>query len=75
MWLFAVVTVVQWGFLLFTGQVNQNLKGFASEVVQYLVQVLRYLAFASDEKPFPFSPWTDSSATPVATGTGQDGQA
>ncbi len=56
-WVFAIVMLVQWGFMIFTGEANQNLKGFMSEVGQYITQVLRYLALQTDEKPFPFSSW------------------
>lgn len=57
LWVFGVVTLVQWGFLLLTGQVNDNLKGFHVEVGRYITQVMRYLTFESDDKPFPFSSW------------------
>jgi hypothetical protein len=62
LWVFAMVTVVQWGFLLFTGSINANLKGFLAEVVHYITQVLRYLAFQTEEKPFPFAPWPHQAA-------------
>ncbi len=58
LWVFAVLTVVQWGFLVFTGAVNSYLRGFLSEMARYISQTLRYLAFASEYRPFPFSPWS-----------------
>jgi len=69
-WVFALVMLVQWGFLVFTGEINQNLKGFMSEVGQYIARVLRFLAFETEEKPFPFSPWPHQARDSSAQGPG-----
>ena len=54
---FVTVVVLQCGFLLLTGRKNDNLLQFASSVLRYYVQVLEYLCFKSDARPFPFMPW------------------
>ena len=54
---FVTVVVLQCGFLLLTGKKNDNLLQFAASVLRYYVQVLEYLCFKSDERPFPFKPW------------------
>lgn len=62
--LFQVATVVMWVlvvlqflFSLITGQDNRNLRSFGSSLSAYIYQVLKFLTYASDEKPFPFSDW------------------
>jgi hypothetical protein len=48
--------VVALGFLwvLFTGEPNPQLKSTGASLAAYLSQVVRYLTFNSNEKPFPF---------------------
>jgi len=63
LWVFAFVVVIQFGFLLITGQVNTNLKGFNKEVGLFLFDIIKYLSFQSNVKPFPFRDWPyDESA-------------
>ena len=48
--------VVALGFLwvLFTGEPNPRLKSTGQSLAIYLAQVMRYLTFNTNEKPFPF---------------------
>ncbi len=57
LWVFTFVVLIQFGFLLITGQVNKNLKGFNQEVGLFLYDMIKYLSFQTDEKPFPFRDW------------------
>ena len=57
LWVFSFVVIIQFGFLLITGQVNTNLKGFNKEVGLYLFDIIKFLSFQSNEKPFPFRDW------------------
>ncbi len=57
LWVFAFVVLIQFGFLLITGQVNKNLKGFNQEVGLFLYDMIKYLSFQTNEKPFPFRDW------------------
>lgn len=57
LWVFSFVVVIQFGFLLITGQVNTNLKGFNKEVGLFLFDIIKYLSFQSNAKPFPFRDW------------------
>jgi hypothetical protein len=57
LWVFCFVVLIQFGFLLITGQVNTNLKGFNTEVGAFLTDLIKYLSFQTDEKPFPFRDW------------------
>lgn len=55
----AAVIVVQFGFVLITGQRNQNLLHFGASLSRFMYDVLRYFTFNSDDTPFPFQPWPE----------------
>lgn len=57
------VVVLQAIFRLFTGNVNERLLTFGKQISDYIYQILMFLTFNSEEKPFPFSSWPDSTAT------------
>ncbi len=57
LWVFGVVVLVQFGFLLITGNLNKNLKAFNGELSEYLSDIIAYVGFQKDEKPFPFQGW------------------
>jgi hypothetical protein len=48
--------IVVLGFLwvLFTGEVNRELRGIGQAIAAYIYEITRYLTFNTDEKPFPF---------------------
>lgn len=52
-----ITVLMQFGFLLLTGQLNEHLLDFGQKLSTYTYQVVRYLTFNSDEKPFPFGEW------------------
>jgi Flp pilus assembly protein TadB len=55
-----VVVVLGFLWVLFTGDTNPQLKKTGQSLATYLSQVLRYLTFNSDERPFPFDlDWPD----------------
>ncbi|MCP4699421.1 MAG: DUF4389 domain-containing protein [Gammaproteobacteria bacterium] len=51
------VVLFQFGSMLFTGKVNERLLVFGQSLSVYTYQVMRYLTYNSDEKPFPLSSW------------------
>ena len=57
LWVFGVVVLVQFGFLLITGNLNKNLKAFNGELGEYLSDIIAFVGFQNDEKPFPFQAW------------------
>jgi hypothetical protein len=57
LWVFGVVVLVQFGFLLITGSLNKNLKAFNAELGDYLSDIIKYVSFQKDQKPFPFQSW------------------
>lgn len=52
-----VLVTVQFLFSLVTGQDNPNLRKFGHSLSIYICETLKFLCYASDEKPFPFADW------------------
>lgn len=48
------VIIMQFFWVLFTGGVNSSLDSFGQSLATYTYQIIRYLTFVSDERPFPF---------------------
>jgi hypothetical protein len=51
------LAVVQFGFFAVTGRLNDELKAFNFNLIQYLWELLAFVAFVRDEQPFPFGPF------------------
>lgn len=56
-----VLVVVQFLFALITGADNINLRKFGDSLSIYIFSVLQFLIYNSEEKPFPFADWPESS--------------
>ncbi|MBI5751557.1 MAG: DUF4389 domain-containing protein [Hydrogenophilales bacterium] len=52
-----VVTIIQFVMMLLNDAPNARLLAFGRGLGRYLQQIANFLAFASEEKPFPFSDW------------------
>jgi Flp pilus assembly protein TadB len=50
----AAVVVIQFFWVLFTADTNEELKQFGQQLAYYTYQIIRYLTFNTDERPFPF---------------------
>ena len=48
------VVVVQFFWVLFTGETNQKLQEFGKSLATYTNQIILYLTFNTEERPFPF---------------------
>ena len=48
------VVVVGFFWVLFTGEVNQQLRQAGQAIASYIYEIVRYLTFNTDDKPFPF---------------------
>jgi ABC-type Na+ efflux pump permease subunit len=59
-------SVLQFLAKLFSGSAIRALADFGDDLATYLSQVIRYLTFASDEKPFPFAPLPSRKTGPGA---------
>lgn len=56
----AVLIVIQFIFALVTGEGESRLRSFGGSLSTYLFQILQYLTYNSEEKPFPFKDWPES---------------
>jgi hypothetical protein len=57
------VVVLQFLFVLFTGNQNTRLKEFGAHLSTYVFDIVRYWTYNSEEKPFPFAPWPGGENT------------
>ena len=57
-----VVVAVQFLFSLITGEDNLHLRRFGHSLSTYIYEILKFLCYSSDEKPFPFADWPASAS-------------
>lgn len=60
-----LITIAQALFSLFTGKDNVNLRALAKDLGIYVLQIIEFLTYNSELKPFPFSPYPGSEAEAV----------
>jgi len=51
------LVIVQFGFKLVTCETNSNLSTLSKSINRYIFQILQFVTFNQNEKPFPFSEW------------------
>ena len=56
-----VVVILQFLFVLITGQQNTRLREFGDDLSVYVYQIMSYWTYNSEERPFPFAQWPGSS--------------
>ncbi len=56
------VVVFQFLATLFAGEPNGRLKSFGLSLGAFIYQIIAFMTFNSDEKPFPFGPWPEGKA-------------
>jgi len=59
--LLMAVVVFQFLATLFTGETNAQLRAFGLSLAAFIYQIVSFVTFNSDEKPFPFGPWPEST--------------
>jgi len=60
--LFAVV-VLQFFWVLFSGAINEQLRALGQSLAGYTYEIVRFLTFNTNIRPFPFdTPWPPSKA-------------
>lgn len=52
-----IVVLFQFGTKLFTGNTNDRLLELSQNIASYIYEVVRFLGFNSEEKPYPFGEW------------------
>lgn len=55
--LLGIVAVVQFVWLLASGEPNNYLRQFGTSLARWFADVVRFLTCASDDKPFPWKAW------------------
>ncbi|HPQ96402.1 MAG: DUF4389 domain-containing protein [Thiothrix sp.] len=51
------LVLIQIALRLLTGEINDNLRTLSSDLSQYIYDMLRFMTFNSERKPFPFAEW------------------
>ena len=59
-YLIVALVVLQFCWALIAGEGNDKLRDFGSSVARFILQVLRFLTYNTDDKPFPFADWPES---------------
>ena len=57
LWLIGAIIAIQFLFNLLTGRPNKQLLTFSDSLGQYIHQLISYLTYLSEDKPFPFGAW------------------
>jgi hypothetical protein len=60
-----VLVIAQFIFSLITGEDNFNLRKFGRSLSIYIFDTLKFLTYASEEKPFPFADWPQAEQSQV----------
>ena len=53
----SVVIVLGFFWVLFTGETNEQLRKTGQGIAAYISQIINYLTYNTDDKPFPFGEW------------------
>lgn len=55
--LIGATAILQFAWKLVTGETNERLTSFGEDLSRYFYQILRFLTFNTEDKPFPFNEW------------------
>jgi hypothetical protein len=61
------VVILQFFWMLLSGQTNARLTAFGLSLATYSYQIITYLTYNTEEQPFPFADWP-----PGPPGSGQE---
>ena len=59
-----LIVIFQFLTKLITTELNEQLLNFSDSLTKYVAQILLYITFKSEERPFPFSPWPNGNDAP-----------
>lgn len=57
-----LLVIFQFVTKVITGGLNSNLEQLSTKMTCYAMQILNYITFQSEERPFPFSPFPSGDA-------------
>jgi hypothetical protein len=55
-----LLAVIQFVLLLVNGEPSRSLVRFSDSLGQYVQQIIRYLGWRSNQKPYPFEQWPEA---------------
>jgi hypothetical protein len=55
-----LLVIFQFVTKVLTGELNSNLEQFSTKMTSYAMQILNYITYQSEERPFPFSPFPET---------------
>lgn len=61
----SVVVIAQFFIVLFSGKRNEKLLKLGKELATFVYDIIEFITYNSDEKPFPFNEWKSSIDTKV----------
>jgi len=56
-WITLLLALVQFIMVAISGRVNEELRHFSVNLVQYLWELLAFITFVRDDQPFPIGPF------------------
>ena len=54
-----VITITQYIYIWLTGEPNDKILHFTEDLAEYTKQLVSYVGFNTDEKPWPVGDWPD----------------
>jgi Domain of unknown function (DUF4389) len=61
LWVVFVLALAQFVVLVINGKANEEVRRMSLSLLQYLFELLAFVVFARDERPFPFAPFPNSN--------------
>lgn len=60
-WITLILALAQFIVVAINGRVNDELRSFSQNLIQYLWELLAFICFTRDEQPFPIGPFPKHS--------------
>ena len=57
-----IMAVIQFFWVVFTGNKNEKLSSFGAALGRWVKQVVEFQTMETDERPFPWAPWPGENA-------------
>jgi hypothetical protein len=57
LWILGAVVAFQFGHLLFTGRLNDQLLAVSKPFVAFMSQIVAFITCTTESRPFPFTEW------------------
>jgi hypothetical protein len=69
-----LMVLVQVAFAVFAGEKNSNLSELSEKLVAYIVEVLGFLLFTTERRPFPFNDFPGSGISDAGANDGKEAE-